>query len=61
MQITADTAQKYFSSWEEYGRSFVIGRGIWHGEPQDCESAHEIVTLLLENEESPWKLVNWEK
>ena len=61
MQITADTAQKHFSSWEEYGRSFVLGRGIWHGEPQDSETAHEIVTLLLENEESPWKQVNWEK
>ena len=60
MQITADTAQKHFSSWEEYGRSFVLGRGIWHGEPQDSETAYEIVTLLLENEESPWKQVNWE-
>lgn len=61
MQITADTAQKHFTSWEEYGRSFVLGRGLWHGEPQDSETAHEIVTLLLENEESPWKQVNWEK
>lgn len=61
MQITADTAQKYFSSWEEYGRSFVMGRGIWHGDPQDSETAYEIVTLLLESEESPWKQLGWEK
>ena len=28
MQVAADTALKHFSSWEEYGLSFVMGRGV---------------------------------
>ena len=55
MQVAADTALEHFSSWEEYGRSFIMGRGVWHGEPVDSETAYEIVELLLESEESPWK------
>ena len=55
MQVAADTALEHFSSWEEYGASFVMGRGVWHGDPDDSETAYEIVELLLESEESPWK------
>ena len=28
MQVAGDTARKHFSSWEEYGRSFAMGRGV---------------------------------
>lgn len=59
MQVAADTALEHFSSWEEYGRSFTMGRGVWHGEPVDSETAYEIVELLLGNDESPWKQSNW--
>lgn len=59
MQVAADIALEHFSSWEEYGRSFIMGRGVWHGEPADSETAYEIVELLLENDESPWKQSNW--
>ena len=61
MHRGADTAKHYFGSWEEYGRSFVLGRGVWHGDPDDSETAHEIVTVLLEKGESPWKQIAWEK
>lgn len=61
MQIAADTAVQHFSSWEEYGRSFIMGRGVWHGDPDDSETAYDIVSLLLENEESPWKQQHWSK
>lgn len=61
MQIAADTAVEHFSSWEEYGRSFIMGRGVWHGDPDDSETAYDIVSLLLENEESPWKQQHWSK
>ena len=37
MQVAADTALEHFSSWEDYGRSFTMGRGVWHGEPVDSE------------------------
>ena len=56
----ADTALEHFSSWEEYGWSFILGRGVWHGDPADSETAYEIIKLLLENGESPWKQSSWE-
>ena len=59
MQVAADTALEHFSSWEEYGMSFVMGRGVWHGDPDDSETAYEIVSLLLEDNESPWKESNF--
>ena len=59
MQVAADTALGHFSSWEEYGASFVMGRGVWHGDPEDSETAYEIVSLLLEDDESPWKESNF--
>lgn len=55
MQLAADTALEHFSSWKEYGASFVMGRGVWHGDPGDSETAYGIVSLLLEDSESPWK------
>lgn len=61
MQVAADTAVEHFSSWEEYGRSFIMGRGVWHGDPDDSETAKKIVELLLENDESPWKQSYWTK
>lgn len=59
MQTAEKSALQHFSSWEEYGRSFVLGRGVWHGEPEDCETAQEIVTILLRSDESPWKQIPW--
>ena len=59
MQVAADTALGHFSSWEEYGASFIMGRGVWHGDPDDSETAYEIVSLLLEDDESPWKESNF--
>ena len=59
MQVAADTALEHFSSWEEYGASFVMGRGVWHGDLDKKETAYEIVSLLLEDDESPWKKSNF--
>lgn len=59
MQVAADTAREHFSSWEEYGRSFAMGRGVWHGDEEDCQTAWEIVTALLEEEISPWRQISW--
>lgn len=61
MQTAVRMALQHFSSWEEYGRSFVLGRGVWHGEPDDCTTAQEIVTALLTREESPWKQIPWQE
>ena len=59
MQVAADAARGHFASWEEYGRSFAMGRGVWHGDEEDCQTAWEIVTALLEEETSPWRQIAW--
>ncbi len=59
MQVAADAAREHFASWEEYGRSFAMGRGVWHGDEEDCQTAWEIVTELLEEETSPWRQIPW--
>lgn len=59
MQVAADAACGHFASWEEYGRSFAFGRGVWHGDEEDCQTAWEIVTALLEEETSPWRQIPW--
>lgn len=59
MKVSADLAMSNFSSWEEYGLSFAFGRGVWHGDPDDCDTAFEIVRTLLDKEESPWRQINW--
>ena len=59
MQVAADAARGHFASWEEYGRSFAFGRGVWHGDEDDCQTAWEIVTTLLEEETSPWRHIHW--
>ncbi len=59
MGTAAGIAHERFASWEEYGLSFVFGRGVWHGEPADSETAYEIVSTLLEKDESPWKQLAW--
>ena len=38
MQVAADAAHGHFASWEEYGLSFTLGRGVWHGDEEDCQT-----------------------
>lgn len=52
-------ARKTFNSWEKYGQSFALGRGIWRGNTDDYETADEVVRALLSKEGSPWKTVGW--
>lgn len=59
MNVAAEMATQNFASWEEYGRSFAFGRGVWHGDEDDCETAQDIVTTLLQKEESPWIQFSW--
>ena len=54
MQAVAQLAEEHFASWGAYGLSFVLGRGAWQGDTDQCEGAYEIVSTLLEKAESPW-------
>lgn len=59
MQDAVDMAKRTFCSWEEYGLSFAVGRGVWRGDTDDYETAYEVVAVLLGQEESPWRQVEW--
>ena len=59
IRTTAGIAKESFNSWEEYGNSFAVGRGIWRGETDDYETADEVVGALLNKEDSPWKAIEW--
>ena len=61
MQVAADAAHGHFASWEEYGLSFTLGRGVWHGDEEDCQTAWEIVTALQKDEASPWRQLAWKE
>lgn len=58
-QTVADKAKETFASWEEYGSSFAVGRGVWRGDTEDYETADEVVSTLLEDEASPWTQTEW--
>ena len=57
--LTGQRDMDSFNSWEEYGNSFAVGRGIWRGETDDYETADEVVGALLNKEDSPWKAIEW--
>ena len=59
IRTTAGIAKESFNSWEEYGNSFAVGRGIWRGETDDYETADEVVGAPLNKEDSPWKAIEW--
>lgn len=59
MEIVANTAKENFASWEDYGRSFAFGRGVWHGDENDAETAWEVIQALLESKDSPWRKFSW--
>lgn len=59
VQVTVDIAKETFHSWEEYGLSFAVGRGVWQGNTEDYETADEVISALLRKDESPWKQTEW--
>lgn len=59
IQTAVDRARQTFTSWEEYGNSFAVGRGIWRGDTDDYETADEVVQALLHKEGSPWREFEW--
>ncbi len=54
-----EIARKTFGSWEEYGASFAVGRGVWRGDTDDYETANEVIAALCVQEASPWREFEW--
>lgn len=59
MSLIRDVAERTFSSWQEYGLSYVIGRGVWHGEEDDAATAYEVYDVLMTDADSPWLRIEW--
>lgn len=59
MQVGAEVARQEFSSWQEFGLSYTLGRGVWHDDTDDCDTAYEIASLLLGRDDSPWRQIAW--
>lgn len=59
MQAGAEVARQEFTSWREFGLSYTLGRGVWHDDTDDCDTAYEIMSLLLGQDDSPWRQIAW--
>jgi hypothetical protein len=57
----AEILQKKFSSWEELGRNYIIGRMFWsYQETKDDGNLYsEAFQRLLEMKSSPWNKLAW--
>ena len=59
MDLIRSIARRTFSSWAEYGLSYVLGRGVWHGDEDDADTAYEVYSVLIGDEDSPWLRIEW--
>lgn len=56
-------AKENFSSWDEFGKSFIIGFAFdqQHRENSYREEVYHLFKQVLENPESPWKTIGWQR
>ncbi|MCD8193904.1 MAG: DUF1266 domain-containing protein [Tannerellaceae bacterium] len=54
LQRTAYLTASTFTSWQEFGQSYAVGRGFWRGMESDYDVAAEVAGVLLTHPESPW-------
>ncbi|NDV67600.1 DUF1266 domain-containing protein [Dysgonomonas sp. 25] len=53
-------ARQKFNNWEDYARSYMLGRGIWGGAGDgDWMNISNFASDALENEQSPWIRLAW--
>ena len=47
-------AHRSLTSWEDYGKSYLIGYAIWLGSGIQLKMQADVVKKLIENPKSPW-------
>jgi hypothetical protein len=52
-------ARKTFTSWNDYAKSYVLGRGMWGGAQSANQGIASIAEYLLEVPNSPWVQMSW--
>lgn len=56
-----EQAHKSLTSWEDYGKSYVIGDCLWGADSYDLSQSSKIIRKLINDPKSPWKLFPFEK
>ena len=56
-----EQAHKSLTSWEDYGKSYVIGDCLWGADSYDLGQSSKIIRKLINDPKSPWKLFPFEK
>lgn len=56
-----EIAHSSLTSWEEYGRSYMIGRTLWCGTANYTSTVAGYAKKLMNKPNSPWKLFPFEK
>ena len=56
-----EQAHKSLTSWEDYGKSYVIGDCLWGADSYDLDQSSKIIRKLINDPKSPWKLFPFEK
>ena len=61
INFARELALKHFSSWEEFGKSFIIGFAFdqQHRERSYREEIYHMYKQVLEKPESPWNTIDW--
>ena len=54
-------AHKSLTSWEDYGKSYVIGDCLWGADSYGLSQSSKIIRKLINDPKSPWKLFPFEK
>ncbi len=54
-----DLAQKTFNSWDDFAKSYVIGRAMWGGKDNHNSGIASIAYYMLTDPKSPWKQIKW--
>ena len=54
-------AHKSLTSWEDYGKSYVIGDCLWGADSYGLGQSSKIIRKLINDPKSPWKLFPFEK
>lgn len=56
-----EQAHKSLTSWEDYGKSYVIGDCLWGADSYGLGQSSKIIRKLINDPKSPWKLFPFEK
>ncbi|UNY98597.1 DUF1266 domain-containing protein [Zhouia spongiae] len=61
IKFARELALNHFSSWEEFGKSFIIGFAFdqQHRERSYREEVYHLYKQVSENPESPWNTLSW--